>query len=453
MQSWMEVIPKDQYLVKTDSVLHELDRRIITLLYQPLIGPLSYSLYMLLWGEVEVYKYWGSPSTHHQLMASLRTNLNDILLARKKLEGIGLLKSYVQETPEGRNFIYEINPPLSPSIFFSSDFPYSIFLEKEVGEFRFNKLKNLFITKSVNSREFRDISKSFADVFETSKVSSHTQNYQHQQNIEENQYIERDGKAEINVGKFDFDFDLFVYGLSDNFVSPSLITEEVAKRIKLLAYVYGLSPLDMQKVVMDTAYGSDEEIDLDTLSEKARMHYEIENFGRVPILTDKIQPLKYQTMRYKEPVTEEEKRVHHFETTTPKDFLIELAGGAFPTSSDLAIVESIMVNQHIQPGVVNVLLDYVVNRKKMNLNKKYMENTASNWARQKIKTVKEALDQIAEFEKDVAQYKEKETKVKTNPNTGLRKPIRKEILPEWMTDPEYIEKRKQQLLNKSNPSK
>jgi replication initiation and membrane attachment protein len=88
-----------------------------------------------------------------------------------------------------------------------------------------------------------------------------------------------------------------------------------------------------------------------------------------------------------------------------------------------------------------------VNKKKMNLNKKYIENTASNWARQKIKTVKEALDQIAEFEKDVAEYKEKESKEKANPNAGLRKPIRKEILPEWMTDPEYIAKRKQQLLN------
>lgn len=447
MQSWKEVLPLDQYLVKTDSVLHDLDRKVLTLLYQPLIGPLSFSLYMLLWGEVEAYKYWGSPSTHRQLMASMRTNLDEILIARKRLEGIGLLRSYVQETSEVRNFIYEIKPPFSPHIFFSSEFPFSVFLKEEVGELRYTKLKSLFITKSINPNEFKDISQSFTDVYLTS-----TERKGHQKLLDENEdvqkYIQREQPSSLKVGNFDFDFDLFIYGLSENFVSPQLITDEVAERIKLLAYVYGLSPLDMQKVVMNATYGNEDEINLDILSEKAKMYYEIENFGRAPLLTEKIQPLQLQTMRYIEPQTEQEKRIHHFETTSPKDFLIELAGGALPTSSDLAIVESIMINQQIQPGVVNVLLDYVVNRKKMNLNKKYIENTASNWARQKIKTVKEAVDQIDEFEKDVADYKEKETKTKQNPGSALRKPIRKEILPEWMTDPDYIEKRKQQLMNK-----
>ncbi|MBM6617507.1 replication initiation and membrane attachment family protein [Bacillus suaedaesalsae] len=443
MQSWKEVLPLDQYLVKTDTILNDLDRKVITLLYQPLIGPLSFSLYMLLWGEVEAYKYWGSPSTHRQLMASMKMNLDEILVARKKLEGIGLLKTYVQETSEVRNFIYEIKPPFSPHIFFSSDFPFSIFLKEEVGELRYNKLKSLFVTKSINSKDFKDISQSFADVYSPTKEHKGLQ-----PETDDQQYIQREQPSSLKVGKFDFDFDLFIYGLSDNFVSPQLITDEVGERIKLLAYVYGLSPLDMQKVVMNATYGNEDEIDLDILSEKAKMYYEIENFGRAPLMVEKIQPLQLQTMRYIEPQTEQERRIHHFETTTPKDFLIELAGGASPTSSDLAIVESIMVNQHIPPGVVNVLLDYVVNHKKMNLNKKYIENTASNWARQKIKTVKEALDQIEDFEKDVAEYKDKEIKTKQNSGSSLRKPIRKEILPDWMTDPDYIEKRKQQLMNK-----
>jgi replication initiation and membrane attachment protein len=443
MQSWKEVLPKDQYLVKTDTALHEFDRRVLTLLYQPLIGPLSFSLYMLLWGELEVYKYWGSPSTHKQLMESLQINLDQILLARKKLEGIGLLKSYVQESPETKNFIYELRSPLAPSMFFGSDFPYGILLKREVGEHRFNKLKSLFETKEVNNKEFKDISQTFSDVYYTKEHDT--------EKLEDSAtYINREGNSEVNVGNIDFDLELFIYGLSENFVPRSLITDEVVKRVKLLAYVYGLTPLDMQKVVMDATFGDEDELDLDLLSEKAKTYYEIENFGRMPKLSEKIQPLKHQTLRYAEPRTEEEKRIRHFETTSPKDYLIELAGGALPTSSDLSIVESIMVNQHVQPGVVNVLIDYVVNKKKMNLNKKYMENTASNWARQKIKTVKEALDQIVDFEKDVAQYKEKEEKAKQNPSTGLRKPIRKEILPDWMTDPNYVEKKKKEASNQTD---
>ncbi|WP_246941087.1 replication initiation and membrane attachment family protein [Bacillus pinisoli] len=441
MQSWKEVLPKDQYLVKTDAALHEFDRRILTLLYQPLIGPLSFSLYMLLWGELEVYKYWGSPSTHKQLMESLRTNLDQILVARKKLEGIGLLKTYVQETTEVKNFIYELRSPLSPSMFFGTDFPYGVLLKREIGEHRFDKIKNLFMTKDINKQEFRDISQTFSDVYQTTEHDDFSPNESREP------FIEREGTSEVKVGNIDFDVELFIYGLSENFVPRKLITDQVIQRVKLLAYIYGLTPLDMQKVVTDATFGDEDELDIDVLSERAKTYYEIENFGRMPKLSEKIQPLTLQTMRYLEPRSEEEKRIRHFETTSPKDFLIELAGGALPTSTDLAIVESIMINQQIMPGVVNVLLDYVVNKKKMNLNKKYIENTASNWARQKIKTVKEALDQIADFEKDVAEYKEKEQKTKQNPNVGLRKPIRKEILPEWMTDPEYVEKRKQETNN------
>ncbi|WP_456278046.1 replication initiation and membrane attachment family protein [Bacillus sp. AK128] len=444
MHSWKEVLPKDQYLVKTDTALHEFDRRVLTLLYQPLIGPYSFSLYMLLWGELEAYKYWGSPSTHKQLMESLRINLDEILMARKKLEGIGLLKTYVQETPEIKNFIYDLRSPLSPDMFFGSDFPYGILLKREVGEHRYNKLKSLFMTKDVNVSEFKEISQAFSDVYHTNEQDT-------EQPLEQlESFVNREADGDIRIGNINFDVELFIYGLSENFVPRSLITDDVLKRVKLLAYVYGLSPIDMQKVVMDATFGDEDELDLDLLSEKAKIFYEIENFGRMPKLSEKIQPLKHQVMRYLEPRTEEEKRIRHFETTSPKDYLIELAGGALPTSSDLSIVESIMVNQQIEPGVVNVLLDYVVNKKKMNLNKKYMENTASNWARQKIKTVKEALDQITEFEKDVAQYKEKEQKVKQNPGSGLRKPIRKEILPDWMTDPDYVEKRKKETSNQTD---
>ncbi|MFD1737138.1 replication initiation and membrane attachment family protein [Bacillus salitolerans] len=450
MQSWKEVLPVDQYLVKTDTVLHDFDRRFLSLVYQPLIGPLSFSLYMLLWSELEAYKYWGSPSTHKSIMESMRTNLDNILVARYKLEGIGLLKTYVQKTTDVRNFIYDLQPPLSPAIFFSSEFPYSIFLKNEVGEFRFNKLKSLFVTKAVNQNDFQNISKSFSDIFETTRNQSQYMNGSLEEDHQEFIHREEKGMEKIDVGTLEFDFDQFIYGLSKNFVPRHLITDEVEKRIKLLAYVYGFSPLDMQKVVLDATSSDEEEIDLEVLSQKAKVYYDIENYGRIPSLSYKIQPLDLQTMRYREPKTEEEKRILHFETTSPKDFLSELAGGAMPTGSDLSLVESIMENQKLEPGVVNVLLYYVVVHKKMNLNRNYMTTTASNWARLKVRTVKEALDQIAEFEKNVIEYKEKETKSKNNQNTGLRKPIRKEILPEWMTDPEYIEKRKQQLLNKTN---
>lgn len=51
-------------------------------------------------------------------MVMPQTNLNDIFEERLKLEAIGLLRTYEQETEEGRLFTYELVPPLRPDEFF-----------------------------------------------------------------------------------------------------------------------------------------------------------------------------------------------------------------------------------------------------------------------------------------------------------------------------------------------
>jgi replication initiation and membrane attachment protein len=52
-QHWQELIPIDRYLVTSNGLLHEYDRKVLTFLYQPLIGSTCLSLYMTLWAELE----------------------------------------------------------------------------------------------------------------------------------------------------------------------------------------------------------------------------------------------------------------------------------------------------------------------------------------------------------------------------------------------------------------
>lgn len=49
-QSWMELLPIDRYKVSAKGLLHNYDRKVLTMLYQPLIGSRAFSLYMTLWG-------------------------------------------------------------------------------------------------------------------------------------------------------------------------------------------------------------------------------------------------------------------------------------------------------------------------------------------------------------------------------------------------------------------
>lgn len=53
-------------------------------------------------------------------MGAMQTSLKTIYAEKEKLEGIGLLKTYVKETEQERLFIYELIPPLRPDEFFKT---------------------------------------------------------------------------------------------------------------------------------------------------------------------------------------------------------------------------------------------------------------------------------------------------------------------------------------------
>ncbi len=74
-QSWMELLPIDRYKVSAKGLLHNYDRKVLTMLYQPLIGSRAFSLYMTLWGELEQDRVFGKENTHHSLMVTMQMQL------------------------------------------------------------------------------------------------------------------------------------------------------------------------------------------------------------------------------------------------------------------------------------------------------------------------------------------------------------------------------------------
>jgi replication initiation and membrane attachment protein len=222
-----------------------------------------------------------------------------------------------------------------------------------------------------------------------------------------------------------FDFELFFAGLSKHMVPRRAITAKVKEAIKKLAFLYGVGPLDMQKIVMsviDPSY----HIDIDALRKAVHEWYEFERGHSLPNLSSRVQPLPYRTMENVEPKTKEEQLMKQLETISPRQLLIEISGGAEPSMSDLQLIEDIMFQQKLLPGVVNVLIYYVMLRTNMKLSKKYVEKIASHWARKKVRTVKEAMELAKQEAKTYQSWADEKSK-RTN-----RKTVRKELLPEWL---------------------
>ena len=91
------ILPADTYIVINKSILNNEDRTILNMLYQPIIGPLPIMLYFSLWSDLDKMNIMSDELTHHHLVSNMHLSLNEIVLARKKLEAIGLVKTYYKE--------------------------------------------------------------------------------------------------------------------------------------------------------------------------------------------------------------------------------------------------------------------------------------------------------------------------------------------------------------------
>ncbi len=162
---WQELLPIDRYFVSANGLLHSYDRKVLTLLYQPLIGTTSFSLFMTFWAELEENRLWSESNSHHSLMALMGLNLKEIYEARLRLEGIGLISTYVRYEEEERSFIYQLQPPLTPEQFFL-DGMLNIYLYRKIGKNQFAKLKRFFSDQRPAEQErYKEITRAFQDVY------------------------------------------------------------------------------------------------------------------------------------------------------------------------------------------------------------------------------------------------------------------------------------------------
>ena len=102
------VTQADIYTVINQTILTEVDRKVLISLYEPIIGCMALSLYFTLWEDLGKSEIISRDLNHHHLMVILKTTLNNIIIARKALEAVGLLKSYVKENDNINEYLYKL---------------------------------------------------------------------------------------------------------------------------------------------------------------------------------------------------------------------------------------------------------------------------------------------------------------------------------------------------------
>ena len=170
--STYNLLPADTYIVKNATILNNESRLVLIKLYQPIIGTVAINLYFTLWSNLDTSHIISTEYTHHNLMASMRVKLEDILEAREKLEAIGLLKTYLKKGSIN-NYIYELYSPLEPDEFIDNPI-LATTLSSNVGKVEYDKILSFFKVPTIDLNGYEDISAIFGETFEVADALAFT---------------------------------------------------------------------------------------------------------------------------------------------------------------------------------------------------------------------------------------------------------------------------------------
>ena len=394
----------DIYTVVNQSILTEVDRKVLISLYEPIIGSTALSLFFTLWQDLDKSEVISRDLNHHHLMVTLKNSLNNIVIARKALEAVGLLKSYIKENDSLNEYLYELYSPLTPYEFFNHPV-LSILLLNNVGEIEYHELSEYYKKISIPKKDYTEITSSMNETFKS--VTPYEK---------ENEEIRRKNKLNINISNL-IDFDLLEQSLPKGMVNDKTFNKKNKELINQLAFVYNVDSIKMSEVIR-LVIDNVGIIDKGKLVETVRRNYEFNNNGTLPTIVYRTQP---EYLRTPVGTSNRDKMIQVFETTKPYDFLKFKNNNIKPTARDLKLLEHLAVDMGLSPGVINVLIDYAIRINDGKLNQNYLDTIASSWNRRGVKTVPQAMDAVTRGHKKVVKEIVPKTKKEIN-------------IPSWMNE-------------------
>ncbi|WP_249870902.1 replication initiation and membrane attachment family protein [Oceanobacillus saliphilus] len=422
-----QILPVDGYIIMQKESLPADYAKSLTHLYQPLLGIQAVSLYQTLLHDMELQQDL-SPQTHHTLMNYLNLPLDEIYQSRRKLEGIGLLKTFKQSRESSDLYTYELQSPFAPDRFFE-DAMLSQLLLHHIGDHKFNLLKKHFGRTAVTSQA-QNITASFNDVFQTFTPSAEA--------------LGSVPKQESSTEEIQMDFTWMEQMLQQRMIPVGrVLTTSNRRLIHQMMVLYELETHEIDKSVL---WALTDENRLDTEEFKVACHdlFKAKNNNKRVRLTE-TQPVKKETTEV--PATKEDMLIQELETISPKQLLEDLSRGNHASEQDMKAIREVMTTQGLPSPVMNVLIHYVLLQTNMKLSKAYLEKIASHWSRANIKTAKEAMV----FAKKEQERFQKDMKRKSAFNP--KKQASKEVVPDWFKDRKHKQSKQPAVATNMNISK
>lgn len=349
------------FQISIHSDLANQDFKVLALLYQPLLGVESHSLFITFYqlNDKSLQKQY----THQQLFDVLNLKQTEFLKMRNKLEALNLLEVY----QDNDSYIYIMKTPLSAKQFLL-DTVFGSYLQSEIGEKNVDMLANLFKIETPSIQGYTNITKPFDSMYEFKSLNLLKLDYEFQG---------RKQNGGSHIGNH-FDFNAFVEALPERLKNSQLLNQKLQQQIAKIAFVYQFDVKDMVEVYIHASQ-SRQTVNFLALNHKAKLHYESKN----------------QTLEIKEkeiPKTDLIKSI-------PPQVIIQKYSKTDTQGLALSTATLLIERNHVDPGIINVILMLVLKQKEGVLpGLKYMETVLHDWLNRGIQTTEDALNHSTKLE-------------------------------------------------------
>ena len=359
---------------------------VITYLYLPIIGSEAYSVYLSLYHFFDLTQKIAG-FLHDDLLGYLQMDSSKFLMARMKLEAIGLLEVYRKETQDQSSqlkvsYVYLLLPPASPKKFFSDIFLRSL-LNNAIGNKRYFFLQSYFqVTQKELDDSFVNITTPFDHVFSVDVKEGDASLQPITASLEDKSY----------KSQYSFDKKMLIKALKDVQYDTKII-EPYIKDIENLCVLYGPKLKDVIQLILQNT-SSDGDFYLNLFNKDIRS---LKKFSARTRNTDSDTPSGNSEIA---------RLVGFFNTITPVEYLAVRFDGN-PAPFMLKEIEHLKNDLSYTNPIINVVLDYCLRKTNGEFNAEYIDKVAYTLSSLNVSDAYDAMTKLNSRDFEVSQKKRK----------------------------------------------
>ncbi|WP_302372363.1 DnaD domain protein [Enterococcus asini] len=425
-----ELKPKDVYRPIKARPLTSGGEQALYYLYQPITGSDAIAVYFTLLGDGEDPKQ--ADYLHIDALNALDMGLPRFIAARKRLEGIGLLKVYVKDDPDlGQSYLYELLEPAAPSEFFQEE-TLALLLLHKVSEFKFKQLAQRFAPKAVERQGYQEVTSRFAQVYGQLDVTSEVALVE----AETGAYQEVTDEATLKVDLSALDWQFMQDFGEKKYIDPALYTKELREKLTFYHEFFGYTELELVELVAQAVSLETGELSYKELEKLAQAKSQLPKEKKAETTIEAPeQALRRKNAFLAQGYTEEDwQAVEAAEAYPPMKYLqaLKKAKRSFVTKNEEWLLKDLVEKSPLPNPVINQLLNYVlVDQNKSDLNARLVNTIATDWSEKQLKT---AIDAIQYVRQRKIEQKEQQTQKQTKQKQGTNRynrPQKQETLEDW----------------------